>query len=113
MRHEIYHPGGFRSDLPNGNRAELWDSGTGLFQRWDESGNTIEQRPLSNAESEALSDPPAPPATADDRIAGAQAVLADGAAELAQLPAPTTPADLTATVADILARAAAALNGGA
>ncbi len=50
--------------------------------------------------------------TPEQQIAEAKAVLADGAAELEQLPAPTTPADLTTTVADILARAAAALNGG-
>lgn len=56
---------------------------------------------------------PPPERTPEQQIADARAVLADGAAELEQLPAPATPADVTATVADILARAAAALNGGA
>lgn len=45
-----------------------------------------------------------PVRTADDKLADAHAILA----EAAVLPSPVTPADL----ADILARAAAALNGG-
>ena len=59
--------------------------------------------------------PPAgqPDRTAEQRLAEAHQVLEDGAAEIAALPAPTTPADVSATMADILARAAAALNGGA
>lgn len=55
---------------------------------------------------------PAPERTAEDRLAEAHQVLEDGAVEIAALPAPTTPADVSATMADILARAAAALNGG-
>lgn len=48
--------------------------------------------------------PQPPERTTEDRIADAHEILS----EAASLPAPTTPADL----ADILARAAEALNGG-
>lgn len=84
-RIEVYGPGGFDPSKPNNNIVSV----------------------------EEVPDSPAPPPSTDDKLAEARTVLAAGAAELAALPAPTTPADLTSTVADILTRAAQALNGGA
>ncbi len=84
-----------------------WPPDGGGVRRWiDDNGQE---------QSEQVTGLPVPtpaPRTAEDRLAEAHQVLEDGAAEIAALPAPTTPAAVSATMADILARAAAALDGG-
>lgn len=100
---QTYGPDGLVQEIihnypPDGGGVRRWVDGQGQEQSEQVTGLPI---------------PAGPERTADDKLADAQAILADGAAELVALPAPATPADLTATVADILARAAAALNGGA
>lgn len=85
-----------------------WPPDGGGVRRWiDDQGQE------QSVQVSGLPIPAPAPRTAEDRLAEAHQVLEDGAAEIAALPAPTTPADVSATMADILARAAAALNGGA
>lgn len=99
---QTYGPDGLTQEIihnypPDGGGTRRWIDDRGQEQTEPVSGLPI----------------PAPAArTAEDRLAEAHQVLEDGAAEIAALPAPTTPADVSATMADILARAAAALNGG-
>lgn len=79
----------------------------GGVRRWVDAQGQEHTEPVTG-----LPIPTPAPRTADERLAEAHQVLENGAVEIAALPAPTTPADVSATMADILARAAAALNGG-
>ena len=96
---------------PHGLMQEIihnWPPDGGGVRRWVDDQGQEQTEPVTG-----LPIPTPAPRAAEDRLAEAHQVLEDGAAEIAALPAPTTPADVSATMADILARAAAALNGGA
>lgn len=92
---QTYGPGGLVQEIvhnypPDGGGTRRWVDDQGQEQSEQVSGLPV---------------PTPAPRTADERLAEAHQVLE----EAASLPTPVTPADL----ADILARAADALNGGA
>lgn len=52
----VYRPPGYDPDLPNGNLAERWDLAAGTYTRYDDDGDVAETRPLSDDETENLTD---------------------------------------------------------
>lgn len=63
-----------RETWSGGRLVERWGTDTGTYTRWDESGNAVESRPLSDAEIASLTPPPNPRA---EKIAEIEARLAD------------------------------------
>lgn len=74
MKREYYMAGGYIPAHPSGNKSEVWDTDAGTYTRWDEAGNVVESRPLTDAEIASLTPSPDPRAA---KLAEIEATLAD------------------------------------
>lgn len=94
-----YGVGGFRPAHPSEGMVERRTIADG-FTRWDDAGNVVEQRPLTDAET-AAETAPAAPASADERLADIAAALADAPTTIVTLGDVQVIADVLQTVKTI------------
>lgn len=97
MKNDIYFGGGFIPGHPSGNVNVRLDGDSGLYTRWDEAGDIVDQRPLTQAEAAAVAPQPPPPLTDAERIAAATTALAP----LETVAAPYTTADIVDVLLDV------------
>lgn len=79
MARVVYHPGGYDAAKPQQNRAEVWDDVASTYTRWDATGQRVEQRPYTSAETAAAT----ADAADDARLNNATTIRQQAAAALA------------------------------